>query len=130
MNDVSLPPQLDTDVEVLEAREMWSEYRLSDGTTLRIKPVMIAVTRVADEPGVGDQSVAFTITLSTDGVAQAVLEATAVRSGRVIDGFTLRSIEVPARKSDIAVGEVALVWTPWRTGADGFPAPAYVKEGP
>jgi hypothetical protein len=38
----------------------------------------------------------------------------------------LRSVEVPARKSDIAVGEVALVWAPWRTGADGFPAPAYV----
>ena len=28
-------------------------------------------------------------------------------------------------KSDIAVGEIALVWTPWRKGADGFPAPAY-----
>jgi hypothetical protein len=38
---------------------------------------------------------------------------------------TLRTVEVPARKSDIAVGEVALVWTPWRKGADGFPAPAY-----
>jgi hypothetical protein len=37
----------------------------------------------------------------------------------------LRQVEVPARKSDIAVGEVALVWTPWRKGADGFPAPAY-----
>jgi hypothetical protein len=37
----------------------------------------------------------------------------------------LRRVEVPARKSDIAVGEVALVWTPWRKGADGFPAPAY-----
>lgn len=37
----------------------------------------------------------------------------------------LRSVEVPARKSDIAVGEVALVWVPWRKGADGFPAPAY-----
>ena len=31
----------------------------------------------------------------------------------------------PARKADVAVGEVALVWTPWRKGADGFPAPAY-----
>jgi hypothetical protein len=39
--------------------------------------------------------------------------------------IALRPIEVPARKSDIAVGEVALVWTPWRKGADGFPAPAY-----
>ncbi len=38
---------------------------------------------------------------------------------------TLRSVDVPARKADIAVGEVALVWVPWRKGADGFPAPAY-----
>jgi hypothetical protein len=39
--------------------------------------------------------------------------------------ISLRAMEVPARKSDIAVGEVALVWTPWRNAADGFPAPAY-----
>jgi hypothetical protein len=39
--------------------------------------------------------------------------------------ITLRTVEVPPRKSDIAVGEVALVWAPWRKGADGFPAPAY-----
>jgi hypothetical protein len=39
--------------------------------------------------------------------------------------ISLRAVEVPARKSDIAVGEVALVWAPWRKGADGFPAPAY-----
>jgi hypothetical protein len=39
--------------------------------------------------------------------------------------ISLRPVEVPARKSDIAVGEVALVWAPWRKGADGFPAPAY-----
>ncbi len=39
--------------------------------------------------------------------------------------IALRSVDVPARKYDIAVGEVALVWTPWRRGADGFPAPAY-----
>jgi len=37
----------------------------------------------------------------------------------------LRAVEVPARKADIAVGEVALVWAPWRKGADGFPAPAF-----
>jgi hypothetical protein len=38
---------------------------------------------------------------------------------------TLRAVDVPARKADIAVGEVALVWAPWRKGTDGFPAPAY-----
>jgi hypothetical protein len=39
--------------------------------------------------------------------------------------LNLRKVQVSPRKSDIAVGEVALVWAPWRTGADGFPAPAY-----
>jgi hypothetical protein len=47
---------------------------------------------------------------------EATLDASAV---------ALRQVEVPARKSDIAVGEVALVWAPWRKGTDGFPAPAY-----
>ncbi len=37
----------------------------------------------------------------------------------------LREIAVTPRKSDLAIGEVALVWTPWRRGADGFPAPAF-----
>jgi hypothetical protein len=35
-----------TEVEVVEAKEAWSEYRLADGTILRVKPVLIAVTRV------------------------------------------------------------------------------------
>jgi hypothetical protein len=34
-----------TEVDMVEAKEVWSEYRLSDGTTLRVKPVMIAVFR-------------------------------------------------------------------------------------
>jgi hypothetical protein len=58
---------------------------------------------------------------------QREVEAEVARLETTLDAstITLRSIEVPARKSDIAVGEVALVWTPWRKGADGFPAPAY-----
>jgi hypothetical protein len=42
-----------------------------------------------------------------------------------VSRITLRPVQVTPRKSDIAVGEVAVVWAPWRTGADGFPAPAY-----
>jgi len=38
-------PQDSTEIEMLEAKETWSVYRLADGTTLRIKPVMIAVFR-------------------------------------------------------------------------------------
>jgi hypothetical protein len=55
------------------------------------------------------------------------VDAEVARIETTLDASTiaLRTIEVPARKSDVAVGEVALVWTPWRRGADGFPAPAY-----
>ncbi len=34
-----------TEVEVVDAKERWSEYRLADGTTMRIKSVVIAVFR-------------------------------------------------------------------------------------
>jgi hypothetical protein len=37
--------QDDTEVEVVDAKERWSEYRLADGTTMRIKSVVIAVFR-------------------------------------------------------------------------------------
>jgi hypothetical protein len=55
------------------------------------------------------------------------VDAEVARLETTLDATTisLRAVEVPARKSDIAVGEVALVWAPWRRGADGFPAPAY-----
>jgi hypothetical protein len=37
--------QSTTEIEMLEAKERWSEYRLADGTTLRLKPVMMAIFR-------------------------------------------------------------------------------------
>ncbi len=59
--------------------------------------------------------------------AQRDVEAEVARLETSLDAtsIALTSVDVPARKSDIAVGEVALVWAPWRTGPDGFPAPAY-----
>jgi hypothetical protein len=43
--------QSTTEIEMLEATERWSAYRLADGTTLRLKPVVIAVFRaVASTP--------------------------------------------------------------------------------
>jgi hypothetical protein len=38
--------------------------------------------------------------------------------------MALRCVSVAPRKTDIAVGKVQLLWTPWRTGADGFPVQA------
>ena len=49
-----LPPEAMQDaneIEMLEAKENWSVYRLADGTTLRIKPVMIAVFRADGQQG-------------------------------------------------------------------------------
>jgi hypothetical protein len=56
-----------TEVEVLEAKEAWSEYRLADGTVLRIKPIMIAITRVDDaETANGEPVYNMKSTLVTD----------------------------------------------------------------
>jgi hypothetical protein len=60
-----------------------------------------------------------------DTQTQVNAEVASLESALDASSVTLRPVDVPARKSDIAVGEVALVWTPWRKGADGFPAPAY-----
>jgi len=38
-------PENTIEVEILEAKERWSEYRLAVGTTLRLRPVMISVFR-------------------------------------------------------------------------------------
>jgi hypothetical protein len=61
----------------------------------------------------------------------AALQATCEQEVASLQGsldaatLSLTAQELAPRKSDIAVGAVALVWTPWRTGSDGFPAAAY-----
>jgi len=47
------------------------------------------------------------------------LEASAAPDALAVVEFT-----IPPRKSDIAIGNLLLAWTPWRAGADGVPAPA------
>jgi hypothetical protein len=58
---------------------------------------------------------------------QRQVDAEVMQLQNTLDAATvsLSAVDVPARKADIAIGEVALVWAPWRKGADGFPAPAY-----
>jgi hypothetical protein len=59
--------QIPKDVDVLEAKEVWSEYRLSDGTILRLKPIMIAVSRLEGEHTLdGDPVYNMKSTLVTD----------------------------------------------------------------
>jgi hypothetical protein len=56
--------------------------------------------------------------------AQCDAECKAISAKLDPAAIVLRSVQVSPRKSDLAVGEVALAWQPWRVGADGFPAPA------
>jgi hypothetical protein len=61
-----------SEIEMLESKEMWSEYRLADGTKLRVKPVMIAVFR-ADGQHTSDGEPVYNMksTLITDVRAPA-----------------------------------------------------------
>jgi hypothetical protein len=67
-------PQTANEIEMVEAKETWSVYRLADGTTLRIKPVMIAVFR-ADGQHTPDGEPVYNMksTLITDVRAPASL---------------------------------------------------------
>jgi hypothetical protein len=56
-----------TEIEMLEAKERWSEYRLADGTVLRLKPVIIAVFRADGQfTADGEQVYNMKSTLITD----------------------------------------------------------------
>lgn len=56
-----------SEVEVLTAKEAWSEYHLSDGTVLRIKPIMIGVSRASEtQTGDGEPVYNMKSTLVTD----------------------------------------------------------------
>jgi hypothetical protein len=55
VNDISVTAL--NEVEVVEAKETWSEYRLADGTVLRVKPVMIAVSRADDRDAANGEPV-------------------------------------------------------------------------
>jgi hypothetical protein len=52
-------------------------------------------------------------------------EAADLSAGLDPAAVRLETIGVTPRKSDIAIGRLALAWEPWREGADGFPEPAW-----
>lgn len=56
-----------TEIEVLDAKERWSEYRLADGTMMRVKSVVIAVFRDDDQKSAdGEPIYSMKSTLITD----------------------------------------------------------------
>ena len=73
MNDgVNGSLQNTTEIEMVEAKEAWRVYQLSDGTTLRIKPIMIAVFRAeGQQTADGEPVYSMKSTLITDVRAPA-----------------------------------------------------------
>jgi hypothetical protein len=57
------------------------------------------------------------------GIEQEAAELTASLDHAQVE---LERLRIAPRKSDIAIGRIAIAWEPWRTGADGFPRPASV----
>jgi hypothetical protein len=58
--------------------------------------------------------------LAEERAALEEIEASAVPAQ-----LKLEKLEIPPRKSDIAVSEVLLVWLPWWINDDGAARPAY-----
>jgi hypothetical protein len=52
-------------------------------------------------------------------------ELDCLQAGLLPGRLTLEKVEIPPRKSDIAVDEVLLAWLPWWVAADGAARPAY-----
>jgi hypothetical protein len=59
-----------------------------------------------------------------DAEAEFQEETARLQAAAAPDGLSAVEFTIPPRKSDIAVGNLLLAWTPWRTGGDGVPAPA------
>jgi hypothetical protein len=55
--------------------------------------------------------------------AQVEADVEAVRRTADPASIAVERVEVPARKSDVGVESIALLWTPWRTEADGTRSP-------
>jgi hypothetical protein len=57
-------------------------------------------------------------------------EVQAIRESADPTALELEELQIRPRKSDIAIDRIALVWTPWRVGADGVAEPAFDIAGP
>jgi hypothetical protein len=100
---------------------------LSAANVNRAATAARAATRIGRESGDVDRagdSMEVVQQKQRDLQQQFDSDAAALESRFDATTAVLRKVQVSPRKSDIAVGEVALVWAPWRKGADGFPTPA------
>ncbi|MGH8251103.1 MAG: ATP-binding protein [Steroidobacteraceae bacterium] len=66
-----------------------------------------------------------TMTAERDELLRRVEQEAAVLTATLDPAsIELSRLRIVPRKSDIAIGRIAVAWEPWRAGADGFPRPA------
>ncbi len=100
---------------------------LSSANVTRASSAARSATRIGKEKQdvvQAEESVATITQRLSELQAQCEAELQAIAAALQPESVVLESVQVSPRKSDIAVGEVALAWQPWRTGSDGFPTPA------
>ena len=79
------------------------------------------IGRESQDVARADESLEVVRQRLADLQAESEAEIAALAASFEGDAVELRKVAVTPRKSDIAVGQVALVWAPWRKDADGFP---------
>jgi len=58
-----------------------------------------------------------------DAEAEFQEETDRLQAAAAPEALAVVEFTIPPRKSDIAIGNLLLAWTPWRSGADGVPTP-------
>jgi hypothetical protein len=100
---------------------------VSSASASRAATAMRSATRVGEEKQdvVHAEENAATIAQRLAALkTQCDAEIEAIGAAHQPQSVVLTAVQVSPRKSDIAIGELALTWLPWRSGSDGFPTPA------
>jgi len=77
-----------------------------------------------EDVGTAEQQLEAARKQLADAEAEFQEETGKLQAAAAPDTLSVAEFSVPPRKSDIAVGNLLLAWTPWRIGSDGVPAPA------
>ena len=100
---------------------------VSATTVSRAATALRSATRIGEErqdAAQADESVTTVQQAQQQLQAECAAALAALKAQLDPAAVTLQPLQIAARKADIAVAELAAGWAPWRTGADGFPAPA------
>jgi hypothetical protein len=111
---------------------LFGRRRMSASNVNRAASAARAAARIgreSDDVERADESLEAVRARQTELRAELDAEIAALERRFDAASCELERVQVSPRKSDIVIGEVALAWAPWRKGADGFPAPAYERQG-